>query len=450
MSLNAKFLGQLDFILNGQSITSSLSQKACGLLCYLMMNPHKTHYREQLTEMFWGDSNVYSSNSSLRYTIWAIRKILKSNGHSQVYIINSSKNTIKFTDDKTNSQDVIQFKKICSQSTSSNIDPHIKIKLLEEASNLYGGTFLKDFHIKDAPAFYDWLFFEREENQRLYFDIQINLSKEYEKLGYYDDAIVPINKLIKMHPLHEELYYRLMNLYNISGHRTTAIETYHKLKDELREELNISPMKDIQELYQHIRIEKIPLLQQHHEDLVKNELSHYINLSKKGIHLKFFMTESFSKIQEISTILDEIKIANISVTAMIANLPGKRVPYEGLYEIIDGYLDIIMKKKDVVDTTAIFLEIDQIKKNYHLEKYTLFQSISNALHKAEDIKMIFNIYNFHLLDNETIDFLSFLTRKCRDMDILFFSIYDTNWDNERFNLFKMEFKNEERIKFINI
>ncbi|MCJ7690864.1 MAG: bacterial transcriptional activator domain-containing protein, partial [Clostridiaceae bacterium] len=325
-----------------------------------------------------------------------------------------------------------------------------KIKLLEEASNLYGGTFLKDFHIKDAPAFYDWLFFEREENQRLYFNIQISLSKEYEKLGYYDDAIIPINELIKMHPLHEELYYRLMNLYNISGNRTTAIETYHKLKDELREDLNISPMKDIQELYQHIKIEKIPLLQQQHEGLVKNELSQYISLCKKGIHLKFFMTESFSKLQEISTILNEIKIDNISVTAIVANLPGKRVPYEGVYEIIDGYLDIIMKKKDMVDTAAIFLEIEQIKNNFHLEKYALFQSISNALHKAEGIKMIFNIYNFHLLDNETIDFLSFMTRKCRDMDILFFSIYDTNWDNERFNLFKMEFKNEERIEFINV
>ncbi|MGV8980419.1 AfsR/SARP family transcriptional regulator [Clostridium sp.] len=449
MSLNARFLGQLDFIFNGESITSSLSQKACGLLCYLMMNPCKTHYREQLSEMFWGNSNVYSANSSLRYTLWIIRKNLESSGNSQNFIINSTKHTIRFTDDKLDLLDVFQFKNLHNRSKDNMLDSNTKIKLMEEASKLYGGIFLNDIYIKDSPAFNDWIFFEREELQRLYFEVQINLSDEYEKLGFYDEAIVPFNKLIKIDPLHEELYYRLMNLYNISGYRTTAIETYLKLKKILREELNISPMKDIQELYHQIRIEKDPLLPKQHGGLTKNELRHYISLCKEGFHMKFFMTESYSETQKIHTLLNGIKFDNMWITADVTTLPGKRVPYEGLYEIIDGYIDIIMQKKDQIDTDAILLEIDQIKNNYHLEKYKLFQSICNILHKVEDIKMIFNIYNFHLLDNETIDFLSFFTRKCRNMNILIFSAVDTNWDNKRFDLFRMEFKNEERIKFIN-
>jgi len=155
MSLNAKFLGQLDFIFNGESITSSLSQKACGLLCYLMMNPCKTHYREQLSEMFWGNSSVYSANSSLRYTLWIIRKNLESNGHSQAYIINSSKHTIKFEEDNPDSVDVFQFKKTHSKSKERILEPNTKIKIMEEASKLYGGIFLSDIYIKDAPAFND-------------------------------------------------------------------------------------------------------------------------------------------------------------------------------------------------------------------------------------------------------------------------------------------------------
>lgn len=450
MSLNAKFLGQLDFVFNGESITSSLSQKACGLLCYLMMNPSKTHYREQLSEMFWGNSSVYSANSSLRYTLWIIRKNLESSGANQEFIINSTKHTIRFTDEKLDFLDVFQFKDIHSKSKESLLDPNTKIKLMEQASKLYGGIFLNDIYIKDAPAFNDWIFYEREELQRLYFEVQINLSDEYEKLGFYDEAIAPFNRLIKIDPLHEDLYYRLMNLYNISGYRTTAIETYLKLKKLLREELNISPMKDIQELYQQIRIEKISLMPQQHESVVKNELSQYISLCKEGFHMKFFMTESALKIQELSTMLNEIKFDNISVTAEITKLPGKRVPYEGLYEIIDEYLDIIMGKKEQIDIDAAVLEINRIKKNCHIEEYTLFQSLCNLFHKSSDVNMILNIYNFHLLDKETIDFISFLTRKCRDMNILIFAIYDINWEDERFDLFKVEYKNEERIEFISV
>lgn len=450
MSLNAKFLGQFDFIFNGKSITSSLSQKACGLLCYLMMNPCKTHYREQLSEMFWGSSNVYSANSSLRYTLWIIRKNLESDGHSQAYIINSSKHTIKFEEDNLDSVDVFQFKETYSKSKESILDPNTKIKLMGEASKLYGGIFLNDIYIKDAPAFNDWMFFEREELQRLYFEVQINISKEYEKLGFYNEAIVPFNKLIKIDPLHEDLYYQLMNLYNISGYRTTAIETYLKLKKILREELNISPMKNVQELYQQIRLEKISLLPQQKECLVKNELNQFIALCKEGFHMKLFMTESPSKKQEISTMLNEIKLNNMEITFEITKLPGKRVPYEGLFEIVDGYNNIILEKNGQINLDTIMFEIDNSKNNKLHEKYTLFQSVCNVFRKGEDIKMIFNIYNFHLLDNETIEFLSFLTRKCMNMNILIFAIYDINWDNERFNLFKMEYENEERIEFITV
>ncbi|KUO74222.1 MAG: hypothetical protein APF77_08660 [Clostridia bacterium BRH_c25] len=449
MSLKAKFLGQLDFIYNEESITSSLSQKACGLLCYLMMNPRKTHYREQLAEMFWGNSRVYSANNSLRYTLWIIRKNLESDGHSQVYVTNSSKNTIKFIEDKLDSMDVLQFRKLHSRSRESSLDSNTRITFMEEASKLYGGIFLNEFYIKDAPAFNDWVFFEREELQRLYFEVQVSLSKEYEKLGLYDKAISPLNKLIKIDPLHEDIYYRLINLYNISGYRATAIETYHKLKKILREELNISPMKDIHALYQQIRIEKEIVPPQEHEGLVKSEPRQLITLYKDGFHMKIFVTESTSTIQEISTLLKEIKLDNMSTTAEITKLPGKRVPYEGLYEIADGYLDIASKRVEC-DIDSVALEINRIKNTYPLEKYVLFQSLCDAFHKTEGMKMIFIIYNLHFLDDDTIDFLSFMTRKCGNMNILIFAIYDANWDNQRLNLFKMEFHNDEKMEFIDI
>lgn len=449
MSLNAKFLGQLDFIFNGESITSSLSEKACGLLCYLMMNQSKTHYREHLSEMLWGNSHVYSTSNSLRYTLWIIRKNLESDGYNQTYIVNPSKNTIKFKEDKLDSLDVFQFKNLHSQSKYSDMDPNTKIALLEKASRLYGGIFLNDFYIKDAPAFNDWVFFEREELQRLYFDLQINLSKEYEKLGYYAEAIAPLNKLVKIDPLHEDIYYRLMNLYNISGYRTTAIETYHKLKKLLREELNISPMKDIQALYQQIRAEKEALLPKQHESQVKGDLRKPTAICKDGYHIRFFMTDSAQKIQEIRKTLNEIKSGNMSITAEITKLPGKRVPYEGLYEIIDGYLDII-NKTEVADIESITSEIEKIKSSSVIDKYVIFRSLCGIFHKTERIRMIFNIYNSHFLDIETIDFLSFLTRKCRDMNILIYAVFDTNWDNQRLDLLRLEFQNEERVEFISI
>jgi len=322
---------------------------------------------------------------------------------------------------------------------------------MEKASQLYSGAFLEDFYIKDAPLFNDWVFYEREDLQRNYFKLQMNLSKEYQKQKWYSKAIAPLNKLIKFDPLHEELYFHLIKLNYLSGNRTASIETYHKLKKLLREELNISPSKEIQELYNHIfKEERNPSIQQTKPLSGISELSDLIELDKKGIHIRIFASSSEENIKAMKTKFEEIPSQKNSIIIDMLVESGQRIEYEGVYEIAEKLLFTISKRKHIEALENIATCLNQMLKSLPMKEYALFLSLCSVFNRLEKETFILKFYNLHWCDCKTIDFLSFLTRKCPYLNIHIVGIYDSNWENHSFQLFKKAFNGTGFAQFISI
>jgi len=448
MNLKAKFMGQLDFTLNEKSITTSLSKKARGVLCYLMMNSAKTHYRDHISNVFWENHEKSSANSNLRYILWTIRKAIECNDQDVKYIISPNKNTLKFAGNSEYVVDVFQFKNCIKRANEVNIDATSRINLLEEASNLYSGVFLENFYLEDAPILNDWIFYEREELQRLYFELQISLSNEYKNLKDYDKSIISIKKLLKIDPLHEELYYHLMTVYSLSGQRTAAINSFYQLKKILREELNISPMMETQALYQQIVLEQKSISPAFIQTIEKNKENQILSFGKNGVHIKFFITSTKQKSDEIKVSLKNITANNKDITIEITKLPGKRIPYEGVYEIMEQCIEILCHQKSKSSANKLISQINIIKKTYPIEQYLFFQAICDVLQNLNLDKLLINIYHLHLLDDKTIEFISFLSRKCKNTDINIIGMYDSTWQHPSFQLFNKAFQHEENAEFI--
>lgn len=449
MMLNAKFIGQLDFSIGEKSITTSLSEKACGVLCYLMMNSSKFHYREHVAGMFWEKSDKNSASSNLRYILWSIRKNLDSTGKKSQYILSPNKSTIKFSGEHICGLDVFQFKDFIKKANILKNSETDRIILLKKAAELYRGGFLEGFYIQDAPTFNDWVFYEREDLQRLYFQVQFKLSEEYVNLKQYNQAILPLKKLIKIDPLHEELYYRLIKLYALSGHRIAAMEVYQQLKKTLREELNISPMKETQTLFKLISAERelktpvtLPTM------TTKNTYNQLIPYEKTGIHMKFLMVSSKSKLGESQKKLKEVTLNHKEVTIEIGKLPGKRILYEGIYEIIEEYIKLLENQDDSSYLKETLIELDNFKEINSSNEYFLFQQLCSMLQRIGLDRIIINIHNLHFYDEKIFDFLSFLSRKCQNSNITVLGVFDTSWDHPRFQLFEKAFQQEENFEFI--
>jgi len=454
MSLKAYFLGKLDFTYKGKSISPQLSQKARGLLCYLIMNKSRILNRENLAELFWETSSKYSAKYNLRYTLWAIRKSLESSAEEQKYIILPGKNTCKFNSDSPHWVDVFEFIKLVDKGKKENIPVEKRIDCLEVASSLYKSDFLEGVHIRASSAFSDWVFYEKERLQKLFFESQLMLANIYESLKRYDKAIQALKRLVKINPLQEEIYYKLIRLYYIAGDRASAIKEFLKCKKTLREELNISPMKKTQRLYKKIveenssSIDNIDNEPNTTATSQNNSVLKAVKNKKKGLHMFFYVVSSTQEKQNAEKELNHLNTIENYISIDIARLPGKRIPYEGVMDIAESAL----KNIEIHNSNSLSpdpLLFKELKNSF--EQYLVFQSVLDLLiHLAQTSNVLIKIHNIHWFDRETIDFLSFLYRKGYDKNLFITGIYDLRWKNPRFDYFVKAFYNEERIQFCNL
>jgi len=65
----------------------------------------------------------------------------------------------------------------------------------------------------------------------------------------YQGAIHNAEHLIRLDPLHEEMYRRLIRLHSLNGDRARALWVYHTCTTILKRELDVEPSADTREAY---------------------------------------------------------------------------------------------------------------------------------------------------------------------------------------------------------
>ena len=428
-----KFLGTYKIISNDVDITHKFSFKDKGLLCYILANNQCIFNRDVLANMFWDNYKRESAYSNLRYTIWHLRKIF--NEHENDIIIHSRGKNVIEIEEKNVHIDLREWQRLTETYRFENNN---SLDILMEISNTYEGDFLKDFYIYDNLEFNDWVFNMKEKLQRLYFEVQMDLAKMYSDNNQIRESINQLNKLIKIDPLNESVYYAIIKFQYQSGNKVAAVNAYRKLKLLLRKELNISPSDKIQEFYHRIlkdefkeEIENtyIP------EKIIKNASKEYKNkkitffISANSICLKKFH-------QEIAKQTKTGKEYHID----ICQSPGKRINYEGIFEILDE----VQEYFENYDTSRK-LEYDDLVssiKSSSAIDYYLFNNVTQILDVYMKTDIIIRIWNFHFLDSKSTDFLSFLYRNMRYNKIHIKIIIEEKWMNEKTNFFMESFSKE--------
>jgi predicted ATPase len=141
----------------------------------------------------------------------------------------------------------------CTALTMTEERRRSLLSQLSIACNLPQGEFLEGFSLSDAPAFDDWVRFQRE-----YWHLHINeifdcLSKLQFESGSLAPAIETVNRWLTLDPLHEEAYQRLMRLYFASGDRDAALHVFENCQAMLASGMQTSPMPETIALAQRMR-----------------------------------------------------------------------------------------------------------------------------------------------------------------------------------------------------
>ncbi|WP_026893651.1 AfsR/SARP family transcriptional regulator [Clostridiisalibacter paucivorans] len=247
--LEIYMLGNLKILLDGSSIIENMSAKAMGILCYLVLNKGKDFNRDRISSMFWNFSNEDAARYNLRYNLWSLRKILKDKKKNS-NILYADKDICRINDNSNIYVDIYRLENFNIQDYSNNNNNIFK---LEELYELYRGEFLEGFYIKGCPEFNDWIFYKREKYQRKYFEISHLLVEQYVHKGMYYKSIDLLEEMLKINPLQEELYEKLIKIYLAKEDRSAALKHYKRCCTILREELNIGPGVKIKELYKEIK-----------------------------------------------------------------------------------------------------------------------------------------------------------------------------------------------------
>jgi DNA-binding SARP family transcriptional activator len=223
-------------------------QKAMELLCFLLLYRDKPHFREKLAETFWGSRSTAESKKYFRKTLWQLQHtigdwFLPDEGN----ILTISEDWLELSPPGSLWLDVDEFERILAILVNQRGEELSQrdYQLARSAAALYRGKLLEN-------CYQDWLTYERERLEDLYFILIEKIIDYCETHGLFQEGICYGRSLLEIDSSHEATYQSLMRLYCATGNRTSAIRLFEACRDMLKIEFNIEPSETTLCIYRQI------------------------------------------------------------------------------------------------------------------------------------------------------------------------------------------------------
>jgi DNA-binding SARP family transcriptional activator len=214
------------------------TRKARALLAYLACPPGRSHPRDKLTALLWGDMPQSQARTSLRQALYGLRMALAPVEPKALSLIDD---TVAL--EPTNVEvDVLEFQHLVSEGTPC---------ALEAAVALYQGEFLEGL-APEAPAFEEWLLAERERLREQAIEALAKLLDHQRSAGALEAALQTGLRLLAFEPAQESVHRDVIRLQLLLGRRSAALRQYQLCVDALKRELGVEPEAETKDLYHEI------------------------------------------------------------------------------------------------------------------------------------------------------------------------------------------------------
>lgn len=246
--LTLSLLGPVQISLGGKPLTGFTTTKALALLVYLAVTPG-VHSRDALANLLWSDRPDQQAKKNLRNALPNLRTLVGS--HLMI-----TRHSVAFNRSSPYRLDVEVFRSHLLSPQSA-----ARSALLQEATTLYRGDFLKDFYVRDAPTFEEWALIEREHLRTLAIDGLQTLAARCIEQHDYELGLATTKRLLALDAWRETAHQQHMVLLASSGQRNAALAQYAVCRTILAEELGVEPMADTTALYEQIKAGGLPSYQ---------------------------------------------------------------------------------------------------------------------------------------------------------------------------------------------
>jgi DNA-binding SARP family transcriptional activator len=210
------------------------------LMSFLVLNRNRTHRRERLAELLWGDVDEDRARRCLNTALWRLRKALTPERETPrrvlLPVLTTTGGEVGFNTAAPHWLDVAVFEDAARAVLGADPGsaPPAAVARFEAALALYGGELLEDC---DA----DWVLPERQRLTEFYLAGLQWLTLHHERAGAPDKAIESAVRLLHVDPLREDAHRQLIGLYCATGQRRKALKQYDYCRDVLASELGVTP-----------------------------------------------------------------------------------------------------------------------------------------------------------------------------------------------------------------
>ncbi|MCB0180914.1 MAG: bacterial transcriptional activator domain-containing protein [Anaerolineae bacterium] len=304
--LTLKFFGSGQAQYLDHPLVGFPNQHCYYLLCYLVIYRDQSHDRERLAVTLWRENDTNDPRKQLRNALWRLRQALKAVDASHEDYLSSTNEEITFIHTDQVWLDIEHFEKTNEQYQEipgEQLTPD-QARQLEAALQLYTGDLLKNIDE-------DWCLYEREWLRKLWLTGMNKLLDYFEATKSYEHALHYGQKILEYDNVYERIHLRIMRLYWQLGDRHAAIRQYRRCVQILRDELDVPPMPETEQLYQRLLSNGLDPSQPSptatasfshqtvsNQDLVKHAL-------RRVQQLKLIIEEAHTEIHRLEALFDQ-------------------------------------------------------------------------------------------------------------------------------------------------
>lgn len=215
------------------------TRRVAILLAYLSLYQSRVHFRDEIGELLWPDSELSVSRRNLRQALLSLRHALEPPPMPAGAVLQVIQSRLQLSKESL-STDVAEFETLIERAKST-ADTEARFDLFRQATALYKGELL--------PGFDEvWVLNERLRMEDLYLYALGRLIKDCESLDRTEESIHFLRLALAKEPLTENWHTALMRQYLKLGRPNSALAQYEDLAKLLKNELNCEPDEEANKL----------------------------------------------------------------------------------------------------------------------------------------------------------------------------------------------------------
>lgn len=256
--LSLTLLGSFQAQVDSRPVIGFESDKVRALLVYLAVEAERPHRREALAGLLWPEHPEPAARHNLSHTLFSLRRALNDRGTAAPFLL-VDRNSLQFNRESDHWLDVACFTNHIAACASHG---HVRLEhcdeclaLLQQAVDLYQGSFLTGFSLAGSPPFEEWALLARERYHRQVMEALAGLVTCLELRGQVGTALSHAWRQVELDPWREEAHCQVMRLLARSGQRSAALAQYEQCRRVLVEELDVEPSTETTALFEQIKAE---------------------------------------------------------------------------------------------------------------------------------------------------------------------------------------------------